>query len=167
VKRGDRALECVAYHEAAHAVARIYCGFGATDTEINSDGSGTSHGTGGCALDPTYLVVLLAGPCAEARVAGQSRMAVLFSGGGKDDWAALRQHPLYSAKALIAQKETNRFLRRAWLDIDRVARALIDLGKLPASKTARLVGQKRLYSSNADFARRWEIATTLESKSHV
>lgn len=147
-----------AYHEAGHAVARIYVGSAATDVEIYSDGTGISHGTGESALSPVYLVVYLAGPFAEARVARLPRIAVLFSGGGKDDWAALRQHPLYTGVfARIAEKETNRFLRRAWSDIDRVARALIDVDKLPASEVARLVGEKRLYSSMDDFARRWRI----------
>jgi hypothetical protein len=35
-----------AFHEAAHAVARLYVGAQATDVEIRNDGSGLTHGTG-------------------------------------------------------------------------------------------------------------------------
>ena len=148
-----------AYHEAAHAVARIHVGASPAGCEIRADGTGDTHGTGEpwrSASEGQYaawemLTYKLAGGYAEARVAKASA-AFIFMTASKEDmesaqevliWLVKRRFAVDTDAAwLRAENETRRFLRERWADIERVAIALIDQGRLEPTDVVGLVQTK-------------------------
>jgi hypothetical protein len=145
-----------AFHEAAHAVARLYVGARATDVEIRNDGSGLSHGTGelweagyGQYALWNFLLYALAGPYAEARVSHRDRVLVMFTRGAEDyratqepiAWLVARGYAATERAAWRhAESETLVFLRERWPAITRVAAALLKSGRLSALEVHELAG---------------------------
>lgn len=62
----DDLLETAARHEAGHAVARWLCGWPAGRLTVAADGAGYTAGTGRRVPPGEALLVILAGPAAEA-----------------------------------------------------------------------------------------------------
>ena len=145
-----------AFHEAAHAVARLYVGARATDVEIRNDGSGLSHGTGelwaaghGQYASWNLLLYTLAGPYAEARVSHRDRVLVMFTRGADDYRAAQESIAWLVARGYVAteraawgraESETLMLLRDRWPAITRVAAALLSSGRLSALEVHELAG---------------------------
>lgn len=147
-------LRSAAFHEAGHAVARIHVGFSATLTEVYADGSGMSHAQDGgiCNGGSQYpvwnmLVVLLAGPWAEARYRKKGSLWVL-STTGKVDWRDavrlmdwLTEHGFAADRNEAferAEAETREMLKSRWNAIGRVAAALLQHRKLTADQVDAL-----------------------------
>lgn len=126
-----------AYHEAGHAVARIYVGARATDTRVFENGSGYSDGTleswnstnAGFGTLWDFLLVCMAGAHAEARVTKRSLKKLRFSHGLKDYAMAsclvvmLARRGRRREKAIWRQadRERRHFLRYCWPTIDAMA----------------------------------------------
>lgn len=95
-----RQLRIAAFHEAAHAVARLHVGAEPMAVEINEDGSGLSHGSGKCLGQLSgggqyaawsSLIIALSGGFAESRVAKQDSSLVFLAGGGVEDYAEAQE----------------------------------------------------------------------------
>jgi hypothetical protein len=150
-----RRSKAAAFHEAAHAVARLHVGERATGVLIGNDGSGLSLGTGqqwaaGHGQYSAWNLVLycLAGPYAEARVSRRARALVMLTGGGEKDYR-VAQNPVRwlvtrgyadteSAAWERGERETLAFLGERWAAIARVADALLQSGRLSASEVRAL-----------------------------
>jgi hypothetical protein len=155
-----------AFHEAGHAVARIYVGAAPTATEINVLGGGLSHGTGLIWNTPgggqyaiwDFLIVLLAGPFAEARMRRQSKTWMLLSA-GRDDYAEAQRQIMWLIKHRFtestvtgwarAEEETRIFLRSSWPEITKVAALLLEAGRIEAAQLVEIAKPQRLYDKSA------------------
>jgi hypothetical protein len=103
----------------------------------------------GCDYDYwSLLVVLLAGPSAEAKVGGASLFdALMFN--GSDDWqrAAGVMEELVAGRQIVdidsgwarVERDVARFIRKRWRDVERVAIALLERGALEAHEVAELL----------------------------
>ena len=127
-----------AYHEAGHAIARVYVGALATDSKVFHDGSGYSDGTleswqstnPGIGAIWDLVLVSMAGLHAEARATKRSMETLQYSHGLKDYavatclvmWLA-RRYGKRTGKTIWAQanKERRVFLRNCWPTIDTMA----------------------------------------------
>jgi hypothetical protein len=145
-----------AFHEAGHAVARLHVGAPPTATWIAPDGRGVSEGTGTrwTSASPGYhaawdlLLVLLAGPHAEAKQAQRSRAFVMRSSGAQDFAeakpivAALVRRG-YADDELAAwrraDQDVRRFVQSRWPAVASLAWALACAGRVPAEDLVRLV----------------------------
>ena len=144
-----------AYHEAGHAVARLWVGGEPMPVEVRRDGTGLSHGSGQVwrtAGEGQYalwdrVLLCLAGPWAEARAVKRSGFATLMTYGA-DDWREAQRYigQIVQGRGasserdawVRAERETRQFVGEAWPDIERVAEALRREGRLDAEGVRRL-----------------------------
>ena len=123
-----------AIHEAGHAVAAIRAGLvfdrvsAMPDEERELDGALywlELHDEVELAMPPELLaMVLLAGPCAEARLR-QLRFDRLFAGvAAMDDRAAIASLGLSDAQFVAASRDALALVECDWAAIERVARQL-------------------------------------------
>ena len=150
-----------AYHEAGHAVARVYVGALATDTRVFHDGSGYSDGTleswqstnPGIGALWDLVLVSMAGVHAEARATKRCLDTLQCSHGLKDYavatclvmWLA-RRYGKRPAKSIWSQanKERRVFLRNCWPTIDAVAIRL---------RTSGFVSRRELQTLTKNYRR--------------
>lgn len=142
-----------AMHEAGHAVAAIRVGLlfdhvtAAPDIEQELDGElhwTDLHASGDVAMSPTLLaVVLLAGPCAEAR-ATRRRIDRVFAGtAATGDREALASLGLSDAQFVAASRDAVALIERDWAAIERVAEALLDGGSLGFDEVEAIVAGEK------------------------
>jgi hypothetical protein len=123
-----------AIHEAAHAVAAIRAGLvfdhvtAVADVERELDGAlhwTDLQASGDIAMSPQLVaVVLLAGPCAEAR-AMRRRVDQVFAGfAAADDREAVASLGLDDAHFLAASRDALALVERDWPAIERIASEL-------------------------------------------
>lgn len=151
----DRRRKGAAFHEAAHAVARLHVGAMATAVEISRTGGGHTHGTPGRwpgrGQDRMWkwLLCLFAGSYAEAYVSRRSLARTLVTSGKLDleeaepaiAWLVARGYASDSQGVCeLAHWETFAFLIERWDSIERVAAALLENGRLSARQVRRLAG---------------------------
>jgi len=127
--------EITAIHEAAHAVAAIRVGLpfehvsAVPDEDEETDGALywiELHDELGLTMPPEALaVVLLAGPCAEARLRGLRFDRVLAGEGATDDRDSLSTLGLSDAQFIAASRDVLALIERDWPAIERVADALM------------------------------------------
>jgi hypothetical protein len=125
-----------AIHEAAHAVAAIRSGLMFDRVEAVPDEPGEVdgalywtdlHDELGLEMAPEALaVVLLAGPCAEARVRGLRFDRVLSGEAAMDDRASLSALGLTDEQFIAASREVLSLIEDEWPSIERVAAALVN-----------------------------------------
>jgi hypothetical protein len=124
----------IAIHEAAHAVAAIRTGLvfdtvsAIPDEQREIDGAlywHELHEQLELAMPPELLaVVLLAGPCAEARLR-KLRFDRVFAGeAATDDRAAVASIGLSAEQFVEASRDAMALIERDWPAIERVAREL-------------------------------------------
>jgi hypothetical protein len=149
-----RIPKAAAYHEAAHAVARIHVGAAASAVEVRLSDKGL-HGhqeplvyrkdSQGFAWD--FALVCLAGPYAEARVSWRMLTCILNTTGAHDDEASAHEHAWleangyaadYSAAWRRTRREMREFLHQRWPAIALVAEALQARGRLEAHEVTTL-----------------------------
>jgi hypothetical protein len=136
-----------AFHEAAHAVARLQIvGAPATAIEITRTGAGRTHGTGrrwvvgrGPRLAWNLILYALAGSYAEACVSRRSLARILATAGRGDlakaapavVWLVAHGHARNTRPALDhAHRELIVFLAQHWDAVESVAAALREHGRL-------------------------------------
>lgn len=159
-----REVERAAFHEAGHAVARIYVGAEPTDTEIDITGAGISHGTETLWTTPgqgqyalwDLLIVLLAGSFAEARFSNEDPLNVLPRSGKRDlreanrllkQLAGNRFAVSIQAGRSRAHEETNIFLSYSWPDIEKVAAVLLKRGQISAKRLVKISQTRSIYDA--------------------
>jgi hypothetical protein len=149
-----------AYHEAGHAVARVYVGALATDSRVFHDGSGYSDGAleswqstnPGIGTIWDLVLVSMAGVHAEARATKRCLDTLQYSHGLKDYavatclvmWLA-RRYGKRSVKAIWTQanKERRVFLRNCWPTIHTMAIRLRKSGFVPRRELQTLTKNYR------------------------
>jgi hypothetical protein len=141
--------EITAIHEAAHAVAAIRAGLpfehvsAIPDDEEEIDGALywiELHDELGLSMSPEALaVVLLAGPCAEARFRGLRFDRVLSGEGARDDRDSISRLGLSDAQFLAASRDALALIEHDWSAIERVAGALTVGKDLSFDEVAMLV----------------------------
>ena len=137
--------KAAAFHEAAHAVARVHVGVRATAVELRGAGGGYTHGSRsgwpgrGQRRMWTWLLVLFAGSYAQAYACRRSLHRTLITSGKLDleeakpaiDWLVHRGHARRSLDVLARTHfATCAFLLLRWDAIERVAAALLEEGRL-------------------------------------
>ena len=149
----------VAYHEAGHAVARVYVGAQPTAVETRADGGGTSYGTSqqwessrkGQYAAWDLVLYSLAGPRAEARISRTAYVVIVLTSGREDYESAkpvirwLIQHGFADGEKAAwhrAEEEVRQFMRTHWPHICRVADALMSRGRLEGPEVVQIVGQR-------------------------
>jgi hypothetical protein len=140
-----------AFHEAGHAVAAVRTGLvfdlvsAIPDEERELDGALDwidLHTEVEIAMPPEALaLVLLAGPCAEAKLRGL-RFDRMFAGvGAMDDRASLAGLGLTPAQFVAVSRDTVDLVERDWPAIERVARELEAGYELDYDEVGELVAQ--------------------------
>jgi hypothetical protein len=124
-----------AIHEAAHAVAAIRAGLVFDTVSAEPDETHELDGalywtelqeSGELAMPPELLaVVLLAGPCAEARAMRRRPDRVFEGFAASQDREAMATLGLSSAQFMTATREAIDLIERDWKIIERVAEELI------------------------------------------
>lgn len=144
-------LEEVAYHEAGHVVVGHRLGVDLASADILPDGDGGNGHTvfnvrPGFREEPDYIeavvVTFLAGPVAEARVAGFDNA----EGSGYDleavarEWLRLLVPPARHGERLAALRaRAEELVAESWVQIEAVARALLERGRLNRAEALQLV----------------------------
>ena len=138
-----------AIHEAAHAVAAIRTGLifdhvtAQPDYELELEGQlqwGELHASGDIEVPPELLaIVLLAGPCAEARITRRELDEVFADEEALDDRESLAGLMLDQARFLQASRDTLELLEADWPLIERVADELLEADSLGYERVSALV----------------------------
>lgn len=140
-----------AVHEAAHAVAAIRSGLvfqhvtAIPDEFEETEGSlhwSELHASGEVEMSPELLaVVLLAGPCAEARVTDREVDDVFADEEAADDRAALASLMLSADAFVNASLEALALVERDWPLIERIADELLEVDELAYAEVEALVAR--------------------------
>jgi hypothetical protein len=150
MSRSPRQSRAVAFHEAAHAVARLHVGAPATAVRIVPNGF--THGArrwAGRGQDRVWnwILVLFSGSYAEAFVSGRRLDRVAITSGKRDfeeaapavAWLVRRGYVRNPIEVLIrAHSATLIFLALRWNAIECVAAALLRDGRLTGRRVRAL-----------------------------
>ena len=138
-----------AVHEAAHAVAAIRAGLifkhvtVIPDEYEETDGAlhwSDLHASGDIEVSPRLLaVVLLAGPCAEARVTDREVDEVFADEEATDDREAIVELMLTAEDFVAASVEALALIERDWPLIERIADELMDVDELGYDEVEAMV----------------------------
>jgi hypothetical protein len=140
-----------AIHEAAHAVAAIRTGLifkhvtAIPDEFEQTEGAlhwSDLHASGDIEVPPELLaVVLLAGPCAEARVTNREVDEVFLDEEAVDDRDALASLMLGADAFVAASVEALALIERDWPLIERVADELLEVDELAYEEVEAMVAK--------------------------
>lgn len=140
-----------AFHEAAHAVAAIRTGLifkhvtAIPDEFEETEGAlhwSDLHASGDLEVSPELLaVVLLAGPCAEARLTRQEVDDVFLGEEAADDREAIVALMLTAEAFTNASVEALAIIERDWPLIARVADELMEVDELDYEEVEALVAK--------------------------
>jgi hypothetical protein len=138
-----------AIHEAAHAVAAIRAGLvfnhvtAIPDELEETEGAlhwSDLHASGDLEVPPELLaVVLLAGPCAEARVTRREVDEVFTDEEAADDREAIAALMLNQDQFVAASVEALALIDRDWPIIQRIANELMDVDALDYEEVEAMV----------------------------
>jgi hypothetical protein len=141
-----------AIHEAAHAVAAIRAGLVFNHVTAIPDEFQETEGalhwsdlqaSGDLEVPPELLaVVLLAGPCAEARVTRREVDEVFTDEEAADDREAIAGLMLGKDQFVTASVEALALVERDWSIIERIADQLLEVDALDYDEVAALVGDQ-------------------------
>ena len=140
-----------AIHEAAHAVAAIRAGLifkhvtAIPDEYEETEGAlhwSDLHASGHLEVPPELLaVVLLAGPCAEARATNREVDEVFSDEEALDDRDAIAELMLNADDFLKASTEALALIERDWPLIERIADELMEVDELDYEEVEALVAR--------------------------
>jgi hypothetical protein len=140
-----------AIHEAAHAVAAIRAGLifkhvtAIPDEYEETEGAlhwSDLHASGHLEVSPELLaVVLLAGPCAEARATNREVDEVFSDEEALDDRDAITGLMLNADDFLKASTEALALIERDWPLIERIADELMEVDELDYEEVEALVAR--------------------------
>lgn len=140
-----------AIHEAAHAVAAIRAGLifkhvtAIPDEYEETEGAlhwSDLHASGDVEVSPALLaVVLLAGPCAEARVTDREVDEVFSDEEALDDREAITELMLNADDFMKASVEALSLVERDWPLIERIADELMEVDELGYEEVEAMVAR--------------------------
>lgn len=141
--------EVTAIHEAAHAVValRLDLVFDEVsvipDEDLETDGALhwiDLHGTGELEIDAeSVAVVLIAGPCAEARFRKLRVDRVFMGEAALNDRMSIAELGLSEDEFVAATREAIEHVEADWSTIQRVGAVLVERGRLTFDEVAALV----------------------------
>jgi hypothetical protein len=140
-----------AIHEAAHAVAAIRTGLifkhvtAIPDEYEETEGAlhwSDLHASGDVEVSPALLaVVLLAGPCAEARATDREVDEVFSDEEALDDREAITELMLNADDFMKASVEALSLVERDWALIERIADELMEVDELGYEEVEAMVAR--------------------------
>jgi hypothetical protein len=152
-------LRITAIHEAAHAVAAIRAGLvfervTAVPDEFEET-EGALHwrelqASGDVVMTPELLaIVLLAGPCAEARVTARAVEDVFADEEAADDREAITELMLDGERFMAASVEALALVERDFELIERIADELMETDSLDYDEVESLISAHEGWQANA------------------